>query len=143
MKSRVNRPAVKSKQRGAATVECLVCLPIVIAISFATIDLSSAMFIKESLTVAAYEGARVGAKRGGTDADVTAKIREVLDGRGINYRPNSVRVSTPGFGAANTLEHVTVTVAVPCSSNLVLTGALFTGRNLEASVTLRKEFVNL
>ena len=130
------------KNRGAATVECLVCLPIVVAITFATIDLCSAMFIKESLTIAAYEGARVGIQRNGTNANALAVIQNVLDGRGISYDTDSVSFSTPGFDTANTLEHVTVTVSVPCAGNLALTGGLFSGRELEASVTLRKEFGN-
>jgi hypothetical protein len=120
-----------------------VCLPIIVSISFATIDLCTAIFVKESLTIAAYEGARVGIQRSGTNQDVTNKIQEVLDGRGISYESDSITFSSPGFDTADTLEHVTVTVSVPCSSNLVITGGLFEGRSLEASVTLRKEFGNL
>ena len=143
MRTKVRTAARRTLRQGAAAVECLVCLPIIIAISFATIDLCTAMFVKESLTIAAYEGARVGIQRNGTDASVTAKIQEVLEGRGIAYATDSISFSTPGFSDAATLQHVTVTVSVPCSGNLVISGGLFTGRDLEASVTMRKEFSNL
>ena len=130
------------KENGAATVECLVCLPIILSITFATIDLCSAMFLQETLTIAAYEGSRVGVPKSGTNALATAKIQEVLDARGITYDAGVAAFSTPGFDTAGTLDHVTVTVTVPCTGNLMLVGNLFTGRNLQAAVTMRKEFRN-
>jgi Flp pilus assembly protein TadG len=49
----------KSRQ-AAATVELAICLPVVLTIAFGTIDICSVLFLKESLTIAAYEGARAG-----------------------------------------------------------------------------------
>ena len=131
------------KENGAATVECLVCLPIILSITFATIDLCSAMFLQETLTIAAYEGARIGVQKSGTNANATAKVQEVLDARGITYGSDVASFSTPSFDTAGTLDHVTVTVTVPCAGKMVLVGNLFTGRNLTATVTMRKEFANL
>lgn len=101
------------------------------------------MFLKETLTIAAYEGSRIGVQRSGTNAAVTAKVQQVLDARGITYASDAVTFSSPGFDSAGTLEHVTVTITVPCTGNLMLVGNLFDGRTLQASVTMRKEFGNL
>ena len=128
---------------GIATVECAVCLPIFVAITMATIELCSAMFLKESLTLAAYEGARIGVERGGTDAIVRNAIEDFLEQRGVSYDEQSITISDPGFDDAETLQHVTITVSVPCQNNMPLTGGLFTSRSLAASVTMRKEFENL
>lgn len=138
--------AVRGKRQnrsGVATIECAICLPILLSITFATIDLCSAMFLKESLTLAAYEGARVGVERGGTDDIVRTRIEQLLTERGVTYSDSAIAISDPGFDDADTLEHVTITVTVPCSGNMPLTGAIFVGRTLSASVTMRKEFVNL
>ncbi|MFN3189312.1 MAG: TadE/TadG family type IV pilus assembly protein [Aureliella sp.] len=141
---RARSPRLHSrKTRALATVECVVCLPILISITFATIDLCSAMFLKETLTIAAYEGSRIGIQKGGTNAQVTAQIQSVLDARGVTYDGSSVAISTPGFESAGTLEHVTVTVQVPCAGNLPMTGNLFNGSSISTSITLRKEFANL
>ncbi|MEM7477388.1 MAG: TadE/TadG family type IV pilus assembly protein [Planctomycetota bacterium] len=128
---------------GVATIECVLCLPVLFIITFATIDLCSAMFLKETLTIAAYEGARVGSASGGTDALAVSRIEEILDERGITYDATSVSFAGASFDDADTLELVTVTVQVPCASNLPVTSAqLFSGQFLSASVTLRKQFAN-
>ena len=136
-------PKRNENRRGIATVELAICLPILLLITAATIDLCSAIFLKESLTLAAYEGSRVGVERGGTNAIVTSRIENFLDERGISYNDDSVVISNPGFETAGTLEHVTVTITVPCGGNMPLTGGIFVGRSLSASITMRKEFENL
>lgn len=133
----------KKSRRGVATVECALCLPIFVAITFATVDLCSAMFLKESLTLAAYEGVRIGVQRGGTDDGVIARIEQILEERGVSYIEDSIAISEPGFDDASTLEHVTVTLTVPCQGNMPLTGNFFQNRSMSASVTMRKEFENL
>ncbi|MEM7312245.1 MAG: TadE family protein [Planctomycetota bacterium] len=132
----------RNQRKGLATVECVMCLPLIILITFGTIDVCSAMFLKESITLAAYEASRVGIPRGGTDALATTRAQQVMDERGIIYESGAVSIS-PSFETAGTLEHVTVTVTVPCAGNMFLTGDFFRGRVLQASVTLRKEFQNL
>lgn len=133
----------RQNRRGIATVECALCLPLLLAITMASIDICSAIFLKESLTLAAYEGARVGVSQGGTNSSVVAKVEEFLTQRGVVYDANAVTISTPSFEDAGTLEHVTITVTVPCAGNMPLTGGLFIGRTIDASVTMRKEFANL
>jgi Flp pilus assembly protein TadG len=141
----MNRSFRKRKSRsGLATVELAVCLPLLLTLTLATVDVCSAIFVKESLTIAAYEGARVGAMRGATNNDVTTAVRTFLDQRGIKYSSASVvTISAPGFSSAKTLEHVTVTVTVPCADNLSSPKKLFKDKNLQSSVTVRKQFKNL
>ncbi len=141
-RSRRGRLFRKAGRRAVATVECVICLPIMIAITFATIDLCSAMFLKESLTIAAYEGARVGIQSGGTNNAATSKVQQLLTARGVTYEADAISISDPSFDNANTLENVTVTVQVPCAGNIPMTGALFAGSSISASVTFRKEFSN-
>jgi Flp pilus assembly protein TadG len=131
------------KRRGVAAVEFAVCLPAVIALTIGTIDVCSMLFLKESIKLAAYEGARRGVGRGRTNADAVARVREFLDERNIQYVGDPCTFSSPDFGSADTLENVTTTVTVPCSGNLLIPSVLFAGINLSADVTLRKEYKNL
>ena len=101
------------------------------------------MFLKETAVLAAYEGARQGVGRGRTNADVTNRVTEFLDERGVSYGGNVVSISSPGFGAANTLENVTVTVNVPAGGNLLVPSQMFGDMTMSASVTMRKEYQNL
>ncbi len=139
---RSHRPRA-AKRRGAATVEFAICLPALIALTIGTIDICSMMFLKESIKLAAYEGARRGVGRGRTNADVIARVTEFLDERNIEYDGNPCTFSSPDFADAATLENVTTTVTVPCDGNLLIPSVLFAGISLSADVTLRKEYQNL
>ena len=46
------------ESRGVAAAELAVCLPVIVLIVIATIEACSALFLKQSLTAAAYEGVR-------------------------------------------------------------------------------------
>ncbi len=139
--SRIFRRA--RRRRGVATVEFAFVLPALVALTIGTIDICSMMFLKETAVLAAYEGARRGVGRGRTNADVGARVREFLDERGVEYGGNVVDISSPGFGGADTLENVTVTVNVPASGNLLIPSEMFGDMTLSASVTMRKEYKNL
>jgi len=132
----------RTNRRGTATVEFAVCLPVLVALFIGVNETCSAIFLKQQVTVAAYEGARVGIQRQSTDELVEQRILEILDERGITYNAETVvNISTPGFGQAAALEHVTTTVTVPIAGNS-LTGGVFSNQNISASVVLRKEFQN-
>ncbi|QDS87552.1 TadE-like protein [Rosistilla ulvae] len=146
----MNASRRKANRTGAAVVEMAICLPVLITLTVATIDVCSAMFLKESLSIAAYEGARVGIARGGTNAEATARVKEILDERGITYKNNEVvqiqRTNSPtsgGFDSAETLEHCRVLVQVPASGNILSPAQLFSSGNIQAFVWMRKEYANL
>ena len=138
-----NRRQRGPKRFGAATVEFAIVLPALIALTIGTIDVCSMLFLKESVKLAAYEGARRGVGRGRTNDDVVARVQEFLDERDIQYDGNPCTFSSPDFAGADTLENVTVMVTVPCDGNLLVPSVLFSGMNLSAEVTLRKEYKNL
>ncbi len=135
----------KSKTRkvdrgGVAVSECALCIPIIVVFTIFAIEVCGVIFLKEAVTIAAYEGARVGIQRGGTNANVEFRIQQFLDERGIVY-DDPVTIQEPGFDDAADMEHVTTTVSVPIDGN-VFTGWIFGNSSLQASVTMRKEFPN-
>lgn len=111
--------------------------------TIATMDICSALFLRETVTLAAYEGARSGVSRSKTNADARNRIVEFLTERGVQFEgDDAVVFSSPGFDDANTLDNVTVTVTIPSQPNLIMPTQLFFGRSISASVTMRKEFEN-
>lgn len=131
-------------RKGAASVELAFCLPVLFFLTFGTIDVCTMLFLNESASLAAYEGARRGVGRGYNNADANDRILEFLDERGIAYDAgNVVQFSTPGFDGADTLEHVTVTVTIPCEGNLILPSEMIGALNVTGEVTMRKEYKNL
>lgn len=134
---RLNQP-----RRGTATAEIAFCLPVLLTFTFATVDLCSIFFLKETVAIAAYEGARRGINRGGTDDAVRARVAEILDERGVQYEGNSVTFENSTFSAADTLEHVTIVVTVPAAGNLYAPAGLYNDLQISHRITMRKEFKN-
>lgn len=133
----------KPQRRGVAGVEFAIVLPVLIVLTLGTLDLCSLMFLKETVVLAAYEGAREGVNRGQTDADCVSRVVELLDERGVVHGgAAAVNITGASFDSAETLEHVTVTVSVPAAGNLLIPSAMFDGMNVSHSVTMRKEFEN-
>ena len=131
-------------RRGTAAVEFATFLPVLVTFTLATIDLCSVMYLKETATLAAYEGARQGIGRDRTNANCTARIYDFLDERGVNYDASTVvSYSSPSFDDADDLENVTVTVTIPCTGNLLIADSMFEDLSIDASVTMRKEYKNL
>ncbi len=132
----------KENRDGIATSEVAICLPILILLTLAVLETCTVIFLKETITISAYEGARVGIRKQGTDAQVAAKVQTFLESRGIIFESDFVEISDPGFDQASDLQNITVTVNVPCDGN-TYSGWIFSGRFISASVTMRKEFANL
>lgn len=134
----------KRARSGVASVELALILPALIALTIGTIDICTMIFLKETAVLAAYEGSRRGVARGRTNADVTSRVLEFLDERGVNYDSGSVvSIGSPGFEDAMTLENVSVTVRIPASENLLIPSSIVGNLIVEASVTMRKEYQNL
>ena len=136
----------KSHRLGGAAAEAAICLPLILVILSATIELSTAVFLKESLTVAAYEGARVAIQRQADNDAVVARVEEVLLERSISLGGNQVvdvvDVS-PDADEADIMEAITVSVTAPVAGNVVTPFSFvsFIGfEELTAEVVMRKEF---
>ncbi len=146
---RLRRPRYGGRRRAnhrkaAAAVEFAICLPVLITLTLGTMDLCSLIFLKESVTIAAYEGARSGVGRGQTNQDAVNRVAKFLDDRNVNYRSSQlVRFNGNDFTNAKTLENVTITVTVPAEGNMIIPMGMFDDTIVSASVTMRKEYENL
>lgn len=127
----------RQKPRGVAATELAVCLPIIVLIVVATIEACSAVFLKQSLTVAAYEGVREAIDEGGTSASVKAVCDQILADRRINgatvtVTPSDVPSLAPG-------EFVDVTITAPCDANTVVPATFYRGKTLSAKASMMIE----
>src|SRR3954453_15454003 len=97
-----------ARKRGVAAAELAVCLPVVVLIVIATIESCSAMFLKQSLTVAAYEGVRPAIATGGTAATVQTVCGDILKDRRV--QGSLVRVNPADIASLKPGDLVSVTV---------------------------------
>lgn len=124
-------------RRGVAATELAVCLPVVVLIVIATIEACSALFLKQSLTVAAYEGVRTALAERSTPSNVEATCQQILQdrkvqGATITISPKNITSLKPG-------DFIDVTVSAPCDENSVVPAAFYRGKTLSATASMMVE----
>jgi Flp pilus assembly protein TadG len=137
VKSTTRRHRDPSFRHGVAASELAVCLPVLVLLVLAMIEACTMIFLKQSLTVAAYEGVRTALEPAAVQADVVASASSVLADRRVNGGNVTV---TRNFEALAPGEYVQVIVSAPADRNSVIPGSFFRGRTLTASATMMKEF---
>ncbi len=125
------------KTRGVAAAELAVCLPVVVLLVIATIEACSAIFLKQSLTVAAYEGVRTVLEEGNTLGTVQATCNQILTDR--NVQGATVTVTPADIAALQPGDFVDVTVSAPCDTNSLVPTSFYRGRRLSATASMMVE----
>jgi Flp pilus assembly protein TadG len=128
----------RGSRRAVAATELAVCLPILILLVLAMIESCTMIFLKQALTVAAYEGIRTSIEPDATTATVEAACNAVLTDRRVNDA--KITITPTNFQSIARGEYITVTVSAPAGKNSVIPGSCFSGRTLAGSATMMKEF---
>lgn len=129
-----NRPL----RSGVAAAEFAVCFPVVVLIVLATIEACTMVFLKQSLTVAAYEGARTAISLNASAAEVDQSAQQILTERRV--QGGTVTMSPANLARVDAGEYVKVEVSAPATRNSVVPITFYRGRNLTATATMMKEF---
>ena len=136
----MNRSRTKksSKNRkGAAVAELAICLPAIVLLVFGAIECTSMIFLRQSVTISAYEGIRVAIRGDSTNAEVEARCNQILAERNINGA--SITIAPGNLNGIDRGEPVTVSVSAPSDANNILPLQFFTGAELRGNATMIKE----
>jgi hypothetical protein len=112
-------------------------MPVIVLIVLATMEACAMMFLQQSLSVAAYEGARVALSPGAQASEVHAQCRQILDDREVSAATIAVMPADIAEAAEGTW--VTVQATAPFAQNSLVGGWLFARRSLTATVQMMKE----
>jgi Flp pilus assembly protein TadG len=110
---------------------------VIILLVFGSIEASSFLFLKQSLNVAAYEGAREAIRSGSGNAEAAERARTILASR--NVQDFLIEFPEGEAGEAARGETVVVTVTAPSRTNSPLAGQFVPNRQLAARVVMVKE----
>jgi Flp pilus assembly protein TadG len=138
MRRRHSSPCHHGSRRAVAASELAVCLPILVLLVLAMIESCTMIFLKQSLTVASYEGIRKAIEPAATAAQVEAACNAVLTDRRV--KGATVKIAPANFQNAARGSYISVTVTAPAGKNSVIPGSFFAGRTLSGSATMMKEF---
>jgi Flp pilus assembly protein TadG len=123
--------------RGVAAAELAVCMPVIVLLVIATIEACSAIFLKQGLTVAAYEGVRIALQEGITTSEIQATCNQILSDRKVQGA--SITVTPADVAALKAGEYVDVTVTAPCDANSLVPTSFYRGRTLSATASMMIE----
>ncbi|MEM6978316.1 MAG: TadE family protein [Planctomycetota bacterium] len=134
---RLSAPHRARMRRGAAVVEFAVCLPILVLLIFGSIEASSMIFLKQSVNVAAYEAAREAIRNGRSNADATARARNILDARGV--QSYAIRFPSGESFDLDRGREIAAVVTAPSGPNSPLVGQFISNRDVTARIVMLKQ----
>lgn len=125
-----------AQRLGAATVETAVCLPFLLVMVFSSVELSGAVFLKHSVNLAAYEGARTVTKPGDHSANAASRVGQILASRRVTSYTYSCNPPVTADTPRGT--PIEVTVTAPASSLSIGPLKLLEGRTMSAKFTMAR-----
>ena len=135
----VTRSQRLSRNRsGTAAVECALCIPVVVILMLGTLELCSAIYLRETATLSAYEGARVGVRRMAERQDVIDHVENLLEARNITGA--TIQVTPEDFAVLPALEPIEVAVIIPTAGNSTYVFDFMVDKDVTGRVTMVREF---
>jgi hypothetical protein len=128
-------------RRAVAAVELAVCLPVVVLLVVATIEACSMIFLKQSLSIAAYDGARAAIRAGATATDVRQTCEQILRDRRIHGA--TITIEPEQFEHLEPGQYVDVILSAPCGSNTVVPNTFYRDKTISARASMMIEFRQL
>ena len=124
-----------TERRGTATVELAICLPVMMLITLGTIETTNAIYLKQTLTSIAYEGARLASGTGGTTSDAEGLCGQLLSARNIHGATVTCTRILPSTLPGTP---ITVTVSASADNNSIGTLKYFRNTWLNSSASMPK-----
>jgi hypothetical protein len=105
------------QRKAAAILELAVCLPVIVTIVLGTIESANSIFLKQSLTIAAYESARVATAPGGTYKGAQRRATEIMNARGL--RTFQFRITPRAVDRVSSGVELRVTITTRANANSI------------------------
>lgn len=138
LQSEVSSQRVIARSRpsrsGAAVLEMAIALPLLITLVFGAMEMANAVFLRQSMNMAAYEAAKVITRPGTNEALARTRCQEIMTVRKVStytltFSP-TVTTATPRG------TQVTVTLSAPASNLSYGPVQFMTGRTLTTTVVM-------
>lgn len=125
------------RRRAAALVEFAICLPVLVLVILGSIEAATAVFVRQGLTVAAYEGIREAIRIDGNLSTARGRAQAVLDQRSIKGAKISFQPANPMTLPRG--EIVTLRVESTLGANSPFFGSVLQNRRILVSTSMVRE----
>lgn len=109
-------------------------LPLLVIVVFGAIELANGIFLQQTLSVAAYEGARALCRPGATAQEGEQRMAEVLLARDVDEYDIDISPAITATTPRNT--EITVSITAPASEYSVGPVRFFQGKSLRREVRM-------
>lgn len=92
-------------------IEIAICLPVLVLMVFGTLEITGSIFLKQTLTSAAHEGALVGMQSGSTEQSVRDRVNLILASRELTGCNVDIAPLGSAFEAMAAGDEFTVTIS--------------------------------
>lgn len=120
-------------------METAICLPLLLTMMLAALELCSGYYMKESLTIACFEAARNISQNNASDSDARQICLDILQARNINLGDGTITIEREAINNVPTLQSVSVSISAPSAGNSIRIFDKFASRNIGASVAMAVE----
>ena len=126
-----------NRRRGAALVEFAVCLPVLMILILGSMEATSAIFVRQSLTTSAYEGIREAIRIGSNTSNAPNRAQAILTARQI--RSSNIRFTPPNLESAAKGSLIAIEVSAPYKVNSPFFGNFIADRTTTVRTVMVKE----
>jgi TadE-like protein len=118
----------RHQRRGVSITELALFLPILVLLAMGTIEACSMIYLKQTLEIAAYEGARVALNPAATSENVEGQALQITTDREITDA--AVAITPADITMADVGTFVRVSVTAPCSANSLFGSMFYSDKSL-------------
>jgi Flp pilus assembly protein TadG len=129
----VNKRGVLGRS-GTAVLELAVSLPLLITLVFGGMEMANAVFLRQSMNMAAYEAAKVITRPGSNEALARTRCQEIMTVRKVSTYTLTFSPTVTTATARGT--QVTVTLSAPASNLSYGPMQFMTGKTLSTTVVM-------
>ncbi|MBT5019545.1 MAG: pilus assembly protein [Planctomicrobium sp.] len=134
MKQSRSQSPRKERRSGLAAVEFALTLPLLMILVIGSIEASNAIFLRQAITIAAYETAQIASAYGGTEIEAKNRGTEILNS--YQVKNFTIAVFPPVTAATIPGSKIQVTITAPSNSNSIGPAWFFKDSTFERKFTM-------
>lgn len=127
-----------NERSGVAATEFAVCLPILLVLIIGTLEACSMVYLKQTLSISAYEGARAALQPNAVTSEVEDACETILTSRSVNGA--TITISPNNFESAAEGTWITIEVTARGGDNTIIAGWFYDNLVVNGQATMMKEF---